>query len=699
MNEKKIIEQYFNNYFSRKNKKVYNEDIITIFAVGSFLYFLMYVLLRVFTVNKFEKENIAYRLEKNPQQVEQIIRFLDEIKRTIKNDISDKKLDKAFSIIDLLDKYLLSFKRSGSHEESKLILDKITSNIKSLLEEILILYLNKDQIKKQNIFNKLRIILNQFGLMDKFELILKQVLEKSNNVITSDAKEEVTVKPEVVIDTVVTSPGISDRFDNNELTSLETTPYEITEPGTSETEDLSKKRNPSVPQIITITDEEPIDSNTLRQYDDEDSDYLLTTNPEEDDEDDEERKKRIKEQEREEEIKKISSVKRNKDKYMSMLPDDLVIAVILRSDKFFEEDDLMLELYNILNSGKSLPDIRNDLQQSSVYRFGLQLIEQYTIINDYNLLNNFLKTKKIRNNGLIITPGIEIDNDKYYLEIKIYKDQYEQGVIKPLKSSDFDNNNFKDFYILRFIRKSGIKDRIFSIFMLPSQEEDYNLFKINPNLSFRFIYGESSNKTFEQFNVEICTGTWALKKDGPKETLSFTGTEFKEDKYRVKDIDVDDNNRVFILHSTANLLTERKQRVSPTPIELISKIPFYYYCISVEINKEKIFLIKPITTNFINVVKHIHSTKKIIYISKNKTQQFLVLDPINNKSVLESINRTKSSGDIYHTLSYFTDTDKRNETADMVFNQVNDAAISFSGPNNLVKINMNVAEWMYTREH
>ena len=134
MNDKQIIDQYFNNYFSNKKKKIYNEDLLTGFAIGAFLYFLFYILLRTFTINKYEKEAITTKLEDNPKQVQQIIKFLDEIKRIIKNDITNKKLDKAFNIIDSLDNSLLSFKKNNDSQKSQQIVTSIIDNIKLLLE-------------------------------------------------------------------------------------------------------------------------------------------------------------------------------------------------------------------------------------------------------------------------------------------------------------------------------------------------------------------------------------------------------------------------------------------------------------------------------------------------------------------------------------------------------------------------------------
>ena len=683
MNEKKIIEQYFNNYFSRKNKKVYNEDLITVFAVGSFLYFLMYVLLRVFTVNKFEKENIAYRLEKNPQQVNQIIKFLDEIKRTIKNDISDKKLDKAFDIIDILDKYLLSFKKSGSHEESKLILDKITSNIKSLLEEILNLYLNKDQVKKQNIFNKLRFILNQFGLMDKFELILKQVLEKSDNVIRNDNKQEVELKPETVINAVVSAPSVTNASTVETSEDEEATPIVSKSPITKE-----------IPKIenLNIPDKEEINFSDYTNIDDETDEQPPIE--EESEEDKIARQKKEQEIENENRVAKIDDIRNNFLTYLRKFPNNLVIGVVLRTldDLESENEDLLVELYDILNLNASIEDIQKEFYQSSVGEWGLKKIESIKIIHNYNELNKFLIDKNIKNNGLIITTSQQYLNDSYYLEIKIYKNKFQEGIIVPLNPQDFDNTGFDDFYILRFIREAGDIQYIFSVFIKPDQIEQYGLYKFNSNKSFNFSLNESLTRTYSNFNVKVCTGNWKLEQD----RISFTKVKFEEG-FEFKEITKDNDNRVFILNGD-NILTERVNKITPTIADRISENPKFYYCICILHTKNgkenKLYLIKPITVNFINVLEQIYRQNKITYINENKQKQTLILDrKIDAHEIIAtSIKRTTTSGHINELLDFFEDPDS-NEFPDLVFHQVNDSAISFQ--KKLVKIDTSKKDWMY----
>ena len=563
MNDKQIIDQYFNNYFSNKKKKIYNEDLLTGFAIGAFLYFLFYILLRTFTVNKYEKEAITTKLEDNPKQVQQIIKFLDEIKRIIKNDITNKKLDKAFNIIDSLDNSLLSFKKNNDSQKSQQIVTSIIDNIKLLLEEILNLYGDQNKEKKENIFNKLKFILNQFGLSQKFELILKQVLENNNNIIKNDEKENVTVKPEEV-ENVIAS-------------------------------DASNIKN----EVINVIDREEVNMSDLPPDEDEEA-YDIDEDEDEIPESDTDKRIRIDTHK--------SILKNKKDFFIQKVTEaikPIILAFILeisnKNSNVFDDEDITAA-YTILTSNKNIRDTSEEFYDTDILKKGSELVDEAKSSRNYTYLIDFFETENILIVEQFFDQQVGSMNDfNFNLKIKIHRDKFIQGIISPIKINE--NNNSDDFYILTFI--SGKNKNTFNIKMTKEQEKTYELY-YNTGKIPDFII-ESTN--LQEYNIEICNGSWLIdpisnQKQNKKYELKFRTPTFNKKFGEMTQIK--NNYQIIIFKNTGNFFVE----VRPPGLTQENIEKDYCFCIRIDNN----YYLKEIKKDFYpNVTSELKKTGKITY--------------------------------------------------------------------------------------
>ena len=670
MNENEIINEYFNNYFLNKKKKIYNEDLITTFAVGAFLYFLFYILMRTFSVNKYEQESITTKLEDSPKRVEEIIKFLDEIKKIIKNDITNKKLDKVFSLIDSLDGSLLSLKRTRDHEKNAQTVSYIINNIKSLLEEILDLYSEQDKNKKENIFNKIKNILNQFGLSQKFELILKQILEKNSNVIKNDEKKPVTVDPEIVINTVVTPPSFKPKSDDKKGNKIETVITPI-------------KPEESMPdEDITIRRVEVISAKDLTDEDTEPEEDAVS----EDEEEDEEAEQRLKEEE--EEKKKLEDLRKKNDliirkkTYIDKIPTSIKIHITLALHMLnivpIEE---VVELYDVLNSGKTGNDLIDAIIETEIFDKAKKKIEETNILYDFTNLKQFFEDKKIKTDDLIVdiaTEGGNFNDDKYTLNVKIYKSKFSEGIIMPLNETDSSDSTFKDFYVLSFIKEPNKNKNIFSIKMTDLQKLEYQLFKD------KFSFHESSK--YPQHEITICNGIWDV--DIETKTLKFKNISFEGDFGKI--VEINKSYEIIIFKKGTTSYTEIKN----IPTLKKDNVNKFYFVI--RINED--YYLKEITKNFFpEVTSYLKMSGKIPYVTKEGAVKYVVDNEI-KKLVTTFIVPNRNKDFLEFSPSGETSDEEDFLEYDNNFFKINNDAIDEtkdSNNNKKIVIHTNVTNWKY----
>ena len=663
MNENQIINQYFNNYFSNKKKKVYNEDLITGFAIGAFLYFLFYILIRTFTVNKYQQESITTRLEDSPKTVEQIIKFLDEIKKIIKNDITNKKLDKAFSLIDSLDNSLLSLKKSKDHEKNQQTVLSIINNIKTLLEEILELYSEQDRNKKENIFNRLKNILSQFGLNERFELILKQILEKNNNVIKNDEKQPITVDPEIVINTVsAPSTPVKNKGEEDKVEPI---------PPSLESDE----------EEITFRKVEEISASDLKDVDT--SDEEPEEEQEEDDIDETEESAREEEESKKlEDLKKKNDLTIRKKTYIDKVPTSLkiqiTIALHMLNNVPIEE---VVELYDVLNSGKNGNDLIDAIIETEIFEKVKKKIEATEILEDFTNLKQFFDDKQIKTDDLIIDiarEGGNFNDDKYTLNVKIYKNKFSEGIIKPLNETDSNDSGFKDFYVLSFIKEPNNKQNIFSVKMTDTQKLEYQLFKD------KFTFNESSK--YPQHNVIICNGIWDLNIES--KTLKFSKIIFESDFGKI--VEINKSYEIIIFKKGTTSYTEIKN-IPTLKKDNVSK---FYFVIRID----KDYYLKEITKNFFpQVTTYLKTFGKIPYLNKDGSVHYKTDNEI-KKLVTTFIVPNKNQDFLeFNPLGEISDDQEDIEQDNNFFKLNNDAISETTDSNNNKKIIIsgNFPNWKY----
>ena len=385
--------------------------------------------------------------------------------------------------------------------------------------------------------------------------------------------------------------------------------------------------------------------------------------------------------EKKEKIEKLSKkadLEVKKQDYIEKVPQNIKLqtTVALHMLNEFTLEDVV-ELYDVLNSGATGNDLIDKMIGTLLFTEANKIIEDKEIIQDYTNLSEFFITKGIKTSDLIIDVGKNFNDDKYTLNVKIYKDKFSDAIISPLKENDFNNSNFKDFYVLSFIKEPNKNSNIFNIRITKDQKNSYQLFKND-----RFIYEQAYS--FPEHDVLICTGTWDLTEGKLTFKLKF---ESGFDKI----VETSKDYKILIFKQKTNSLVEIKNipRLDPETPNIN-----YYFCIRI---KDEYFLIKITKDFFPNVTNSLIKNGTFFYKYLNQSLKKESDSEIKNLIRLY-VQTTRNRSFLKFDIPNRRDED--NTTEDIIFFKINPDAIddtkmdSQSGKP-IININTNLERWKY----